>query len=356
VAPPDPEAPTIPPPARPEPSEPIQEVAPAHPVRTPQHVAIAEPEPGHGSSGRGPLIGLAVLMALIAGAAVVFVALPVEEPEPVNPVVEVPAPRPEPAGEDAVPPEQIVGLVRTIQSEPAGAEVLRDGVAVGQTPFELAFIDGDTVELEVRAEGYGRRALERRRPERRAGRGGAPTGARGGGATPTARSTGGHTHDGARRARDAGVAGHGASASPPRQRSPRRHGGLRRRAGRVARNPARRCYARPVRRLSPVLAGLVSLAACGETAPASPGPAPSLGSADEPADDVVHDPVEERAEGLRTVEAVGDSEAPVADGGRTHAGYAWRSKARSTARAVIAIWVRVGFCQPEEGQQAPSVT
>lgn len=45
-------------------------------------------------------------------------------------------------------------LVRRIESMPAGAEVLRDGVVLGTTPLEVEVPPGGSVELEVRRRGY----------------------------------------------------------------------------------------------------------------------------------------------------------------------------------------------------------
>jgi hypothetical protein len=43
---------------------------------------------------------------------------------------------------------------RRVESEPTGAEVLRDGVALGITPLELELAEGEVARLELRRRGH----------------------------------------------------------------------------------------------------------------------------------------------------------------------------------------------------------
>lgn len=52
------------------------------------------------------------------------------------------------------PPPTAEPLTRHIESEPSGAEVVRDGAVIGTTPFELELSEGETIRIELRRRGY----------------------------------------------------------------------------------------------------------------------------------------------------------------------------------------------------------
>jgi len=93
------------------------------------------------------LVGVGVvLLALVAGAVGWSV---LHEPETVT---EVPSPPPEPQVIEVPVEPQRVEI--TLTSEPSGADVLRDGVVEGTTPFTLTLGEGEEWTVVVSAKGY----------------------------------------------------------------------------------------------------------------------------------------------------------------------------------------------------------
>jgi serine/threonine-protein kinase len=104
------------------------------------------------SSSKLPLVIGLVLVVVVIGAGAVLVGGNTVEPkvEVVEPVVvETPPPtKVEP------PPAKPVEVQVRVESEPVGAEVLEDGVVLGNTPLTLKRVEGTVVDLTLSLSGY----------------------------------------------------------------------------------------------------------------------------------------------------------------------------------------------------------
>jgi len=96
---------------------------------------------------RALLLALAVVGVVAVFGAVAGVATSVAQDE-----APPPGPPPEPAPAPELPAPQRVDL--TLDSEPTGAVVLRDGRAIGVTPLVITEIPGTSLELTFEREGY----------------------------------------------------------------------------------------------------------------------------------------------------------------------------------------------------------
>lgn len=126
---------------------------------------VAVPATPPRERSRLPLVGAALLALLALGAIGGWVLHDDDPPAAAEPTVEVPATvedapaveEPPPEEPSRVPPDGIEPpMVRTVDSDPPGAQVYEGETLLGTTPFEvdLATMPGQTLEIELRAAGY----------------------------------------------------------------------------------------------------------------------------------------------------------------------------------------------------------
>ncbi len=103
------------------------------------HGELTEPV-AQAPSTRGRLVGVG-FAALALAAAAIFMLRPGAAPTPAAKPAATPKPAP-------------VELSRLVVSQPPGAEVFEGDKALGAAPLNLRFVEGETLKLELRAEGH----------------------------------------------------------------------------------------------------------------------------------------------------------------------------------------------------------